>query len=43
MTRAPVDHFAMVFDIMSEMKAPPKPIRPENTSSMPRLRPLALR
>lgn len=43
MTCAPVDHLAMVFDISNEIKAPPKPISAANTSSMPRLRPLAVR
>jgi hypothetical protein len=32
---APVDHFATVFDISSEMNAPPKPITAENTISVP--------
>ena len=33
MTWAPVDHFAAVLDISSEMKEPAKPITAENTSS----------
>jgi hypothetical protein len=43
MTWAPVDHLAMVLDISSEMNEPPKPISAANASSMPRLRPLAVR
>ena len=43
MTRAPVLHLAMVFDMSSEMKAPPKPITAAKASSMPRFRPLAVR
>ncbi|MNT46334.1 hypothetical protein D3C72_1829680 [compost metagenome] len=43
MTWAPTDHLAMVLDISSEMNEPPKPISAANASSMPRLRPLAVR
>jgi hypothetical protein len=42
-TRAPVDHLAIGFDIHSEMKAPPKPIRAAKPSRAPRFRPLAVR
>src|SRR4051812_43971148 len=41
--RAPVLHFAIVFDIASEMNEPPKPMTAENTSSIWRLRPSAVR
>ncbi|MNN28202.1 hypothetical protein D3C81_1417630 [compost metagenome] len=43
MTCAPVDHLAMVLDISSEIKEPPKPISAAKASSMPRFRPLAVR
>jgi hypothetical protein len=43
MMRAPVDHLAIIFDMASEMKAPPKPMMPAKTSSVPRLRPFAVR
>ena len=39
----PVLHLAMVFDISSEMKVPPKPITAAKTNSMPTFRPLAVR
>ena len=43
MTRAPVDHLAIGLDSSSEMKAPPKPIRPANISSLGRSRPFEVR
>jgi hypothetical protein len=40
MTCAPVDHFAICFDMRSEMIAPVKPTTAENTSSPPRFIPV---
>jgi len=43
MTRAPIDHFAMVLDRRSETIDPVKPTTAENTRSEPMFSPFAVR
>src|SRR5204862_6506811 len=40
---APVDHFAIGFEMRSEMNAPPKPMMPAKIASIPTLSPLCAR
>ena len=40
---APVDIFAIIFEMRSEMNAPPKPMMPEKIASIGTLRPLPAR